>query len=1245
MARGLVSVWLRSLGLNDATVASFKKAGIDTPDALAGLSLSDYDSLGVDDEESRAKLFILVQRIRLAVRGDDSSDSSDPVEQSPGEEDEYSVDLDHIATEDNASAGVISDLSQTIQKKPLQPSKAEPTKKIETSTASGIENNKNYDYSSDDLDPAKSKLMPPSPSKPKILSPSKLKFPSPSKLKLPSTSKLTKLMKLPSPSKLTELMSDTENSPKTVSTAKTMLFHMRKTRSRLSLAGRKKTSESSASLKIKSNSTENVKAADEKLLQNSTQPTSDRLTRNLAGENLLDEGYRPETGSDSQDSNIPNGKTRHIERVVSTRASTTATHAYSAPPRNFEKTENLSSDLRDKNIGTSRSKSNEGRRKKEYLNAHQMAGVTECKNIVNDTPHRPNTRLSLRIYKESLVESHENDSNGRTKPSHNGNKKNMPSTDCIETNKTHDSYHRNTRLGPRVEVKSSLQRISERSERRSIPKFGVNASCLHSSADSESSIGSGSYKRKSAIHANNARISREKLIRNRRKTMANPNYSENKGLIRRFSNIAGNTENNFNGNKFKPEIHSQTSSKKAHNTINVVPEKDVNPSRRVLRSSSLDLRPKSETIKKDTTSSRRSSSVRRQKKSVNSGINTNASVFVHGRPEDKSWGALINRQRKLTAGISSDECFASPKNSNNLYEDDDDSDRSVDEDMQIRVTVRKRPMSSSEKARDEVDVIQPLGGRGKLSVHQARTRVDLSKEVETATFAFDNVFTETANNYKIYNKAVKNLIPTAFIGGRASVFAYGQTGSGKTFTMMGSALTGLNAAQMNETMHFEDKANLGLYYLAALDVFKLVERNEFSHLIVGVSLFEIYGAGGKLFDLLNKRKAVKCLEDSKGKVCFPGLSEQIIDSAENLMEIINAGAENRSTGTTSANADSSRSHAVLQLTLRNKRSRNNAEHGRLTFIDLAGSERGADTDRACKTTRTEGQEINRSLLALKEVIRALATGKSAQHIPFRGSKLTQVLKDSFVGPNTRTVVVACIAPNLSNCETTLNTIRYVDRIKQKDPRSIDLNKVVKPKIKTPSCSDYLQFALKSDIKPNQEPKTSAELEDIFDESWVSSSVGHESYSLDDFNAKNDPGTKKESCYIDVKGELGNSESTPLSVDSLLSSYSDSNRIKGRVKEAAENLMSSHRSTMTKMMVMVKQEMALVNETDSGHDSMERYVRKLQIIQESKLEMVKSLRELLSHYATARENVLDKNEDKLHVESYLSDMDSIEDLRA
>lgn len=140
--------------------------------------------------------------------------------------------------------------------------------------------------------------------------------------------------------------------------------------------------------------------------------------------------------------------------------------------------------------------------------------------------------------------------------------------------------------------------------------------------------------------------------------------------------------------------------------------------------------------------------------------------------------------------------------------------------------------------------------------------------------------------------------------------------------MMGSNLTGFNAGNATN-----DKANLGLYYLAALDVFDFKRRPEYQHISVGASLFEIYG--GKLFDLLNDRKPVKCLENHRGKVCFPGLSEHPVSDADELMDLIEAGAVNRSTGSTSKNADSSRSHAVLQLSLRRDVGRQkNVEHGK-----------------------------------------------------------------------------------------------------------------------------------------------------------------------------------------------------------------------------------------------------------------------------------------------------------------------------
>ncbi|KAJ2744973.1 hypothetical protein GGI20_002547 [Coemansia sp. BCRC 34301] len=323
----------------------------------------------------------------------------------------------------------------------------------------------------------------------------------------------------------------------------------------------------------------------------------------------------------------------------------------------------------------------------------------------------------------------------------------------------------------------------------------------------------------------------------------------------------------------------------------------------------------------------------------------------------------------------------------------------------IRVCVRKRPVSSKEKERGDKDVVQVTGARS-LAVLEPKVKVDLTKYIEESRFVFDEVFSEHATNTQVYERTAKPLVEYIFGGGNATCFAYGQTGSGKTYTML-------------------DTHN-GLYIQAADDLFALAALPEHSHLKVHVSFYEIYLTN--LYDLLANRTKLNAREDANQNVCIQGLREVLVSSSDDLLSVFEYGNNCRSTGSTGANSDSSRSHAILQISLRDTTShRGSAIRGKLSFIDLAGNERGADRgDRADKQTMMEGAEINKSLLALKECIRALDLNK--RHQPFRQSKLTQVLKDSFLG-NSRACMVATISPNTNNCDNTLNTLRYADRVK------------------------------------------------------------------------------------------------------------------------------------------------------------------------------------------------------------------------
>ncbi|GLT32494.1 hypothetical protein SLA2020_071590 [Shorea laevis] len=331
----------------------------------------------------------------------------------------------------------------------------------------------------------------------------------------------------------------------------------------------------------------------------------------------------------------------------------------------------------------------------------------------------------------------------------------------------------------------------------------------------------------------------------------------------------------------------------------------------------------------------------------------------------------------------------------------------------IKVVVRKRPLNKKELARKEDDIVTVSDNS--LTVHEPKLKVDLTAYVEKHEFCFDAVLDENVTNDEVYRVTVEPIIPTIFQRTKATCFAYGQTGSGKTFTMQPLPLRAV-----------EDLVRL---------LHQPVYRNQ--RFKLWLSFFEIYG--GKLFDLLSDRKKLCMREDGRQQVCIVGLQEFEVSDVQIVKEYIERGNAARSTGSTGANEESSRSHAILQLAVKkhpeikdSKRNNDGNESrvgkvvGKISFIDLAGSERGADTTDNDRQTRIEGAEINKSLLALKECIRALDNDQI--HIPFRGSKLTEVLRDSFVG-NSRTVMISCISPNAGSCEHTLNTLRYADRVK------------------------------------------------------------------------------------------------------------------------------------------------------------------------------------------------------------------------
>ncbi|XP_046863402.1 kinesin-like protein KIF18A [Xenia sp. Carnegie-2017] len=371
----------------------------------------------------------------------------------------------------------------------------------------------------------------------------------------------------------------------------------------------------------------------------------------------------------------------------------------------------------------------------------------------------------------------------------------------------------------------------------------------------------------------------------------------------------------------------------------------------------------------------------------------------------------------------------------------------------VKVVVRVRPLNSMELVGNHTNVVRPMDDRvvvfdphedydASSFIPNARTRRRsniLEKRVKDLRFIFDRVFDERSNNEEIFNHTTKTIIDGVLNGYNCTVFAYGATGAGKTHTMLGN-----------------DKTP-GVMFLTMMDLYKRIDemKNE-KTCEVAVSYLEVYNE--TIRDLLMPGKDLAIREDPQKGVCVNNLTLHQPRSAEELFGMLEFGNRNRSQHPTDANATSSRSHAVFQVFVRQKRTgsglKADFQVAKMSLIDLAGSERATVTKNKGPRMR-EGANINKSLLALGNCINALAENKiyflENAHIPYRDSKLTRILKDS-LGGNCKTVMIAAVSPSSLSYEDTYNTLKYADRAKNiksslvKNVVSVDLHLSQYPKL-------------------------------------------------------------------------------------------------------------------------------------------------------------------------------------------------------
>ena len=288
-------------------------------------------------------------------------------------------------------------------------------------------------------------------------------------------------------------------------------------------------------------------------------------------------------------------------------------------------------------------------------------------------------------------------------------------------------------------------------------------------------------------------------------------------------------------------------------------------------------------------------------------------------------------------------------------------------------------------------------------------------------FEMEKVFQPTSTQEEVYSE-VQELVVSCLDGYNVCIFAYGQTGSGKTFTMEGPT------------------DNPGINQRALRHLFQTIEERSRDWVYsVTVNVLEIYNES--IRDLLSTEQTQK-LEmklGADGLNHVRGLTDFEVDSIDHVNELFAMGKKNRATAITNMNEHSSRSHAILRVTVSGTHNASGTSvTGKLNLVDLAGSER-VNKSGSEGIRMKEAQNINKSLSSLGDVIHALKNKHA--HVPYRNSKLTFLLQDS-LGGDSKTLMVVQVSPALKNVSETLCSLNFAQRV-----RMVELGQATK-KIET-----------------------------------------------------------------------------------------------------------------------------------------------------------------------------------------------------